>query len=303
MSAAPASPIANGTAEVTPLAPRHPYPIATPLAALPADFFKASVRGGVLWDLDGTLVESKEIWQHLLNDCSKALGYGELPYEVWEPTFGQSMATNRDMFFPRHSQDAVDQYCYDNYGRYVAQYLHVLPGAEAALEAAQAAVGGDAGRMAICTNCPLPITKQIVLNCPILARFFTPERTICVGNPLTLRPDEVSASAELQRLHLSSAETARLQRGAAIEEYELKAKPCGDLIHAAAARLGLRAEHCLFVGDSKYDMMAATTAGCVAVGIGPKGQGGHFHVADVGELAERLREGTAAAATPARAVL
>jgi beta-phosphoglucomutase-like phosphatase (HAD superfamily) len=77
--------------------------------------------------------------------------------------------------------------------------------------------------------------------------------------------------------------------------YELKPKPCGDIIHAACARLGLRAERCLFVGDSKYDLMSSTTAGCFAVGIGEKGRGGHFHVDTVAQLATKLEEATKAA--------
>ncbi len=69
---------------------RESYPIATPVSSLPSAFFTLP-RSGVLWDLDGTLVESKEIWWHLLNQGSKDLGYGGLVYAEWEPTYGQSM--------------------------------------------------------------------------------------------------------------------------------------------------------------------------------------------------------------------
>jgi len=46
-----------------------------------------------------------------------------------------------------------------------------------------------------------------------------------------------------------------------------RAKPAADLPLAAAAQLAVAPERCWYVGDSTWDMIAATTAGMAAIGI------------------------------------
>jgi hypothetical protein len=67
-----------------------PVPSAAKSSEVPDAFFTAP-DSGILWDMDGTLVESKQIWWHLCNAAAVELGYGPLEYEQWEPTFGQSV--------------------------------------------------------------------------------------------------------------------------------------------------------------------------------------------------------------------
>jgi len=185
------------------------------------------------------------------------------------------MESNRDLFFPNHSQDVIDAYCEEHYGQFVESHLRVLPGAAESLAAVRAALGGDVRRMALCTNCPLAITRQIIAHCPMLSEYFPESRLVCAGTSQLVDGPALSAEeGQLRALELSPAERDAALGGSVFTtegrgiSYTLKAKPSADIIYAAAHRLGLRARDCLFVGDSKYDLMSALKAGCFALGIG-----------------------------------
>lgn len=73
----------------------------------------------VLFDLDGTLVETKRIWFELINQTSIRYNYGELTYEDWEPTFGQSMEKNVEMFFPQSNIETITAYVESQYAKFI----------------------------------------------------------------------------------------------------------------------------------------------------------------------------------------
>ena len=253
------------------------YPLSNPVASIPAAFPCAAF----LFDMDGTLVESKEIWYFL--------GYGGLQHDVWAPTYGQSMQQNRSMFFPDHAQSVIDDFCEEHYVDYI-EHLRVLPGAEVALRATLAAVGGDPTRMAICTNCPLAITRLIVERCPVLREFFDASRTVCTGTIVALDASSINAHpGQLSKLDLGASHLECVSRGEALE-YVLSPKPSSDLIYAAAQVLGVPAAHCVFVGDSKFDLMASIAAGCFAIGIGDKAKGGHMHIDSIAQLTDKIEQ-------------
>jgi beta-phosphoglucomutase-like phosphatase (HAD superfamily) len=256
------------------------YPLRHPTSVIPQSFF-TSTSSGVLFDLDGTLIESKQIWCDLLNSASISFGYGPIDYDVWEPTYGQSQASNREIFFPRHTQAEVDEYCNEHYIEFISA-LHVLPGAIATLHAVRSALGTHS--MAICTNCPRPITKIIIAAVPELLEFFSDDRIICSGDHVQLDRATIEPHSELSRLSQLPASAA------GSFEYKLIAKPDTDIIHFGCHQIGRRAEDCLFIGDSKYDIMSALAAGCFAIGIGEKGRGGHMWVEDVLQLGENVKK-------------
>ena len=71
-------------------------------------------------------------------------------------------------------------------------------------------------------------------------------------------------------------------------------KPAPDCFLLAAARLGLRPDECLAVGDSKYDLLAAKAAGMkfcgVLGGAGTKKELGKTTVSGVKQLPQLLRK-------------
>lgn len=71
-----------------------------------------------------------------------------------------------------------------------------------------------------------------------------------------------------------------------------KGKPAPDCFLLAAARLGLRPEECIVVGDSEYDLKGARAAGMkfigVLTGLGTKKQLGKKSIKSVAELPKHL---------------
>jgi beta-phosphoglucomutase-like phosphatase (HAD superfamily) len=146
---------------------------------------------GILYDMDGTLVESKEIWYKLLAAFSLAHNYGELTHERWEPTYGQSMKANRDIFFPNNSVEDVNRFCNDNFKKFI-DILHILPGALDTLTATCQFLERNSPlaieshscyanyhnspridpRFLICTNCPSPITRTMIDPVKDMSDFF-----------------------------------------------------------------------------------------------------------------------------------
>lgn len=110
----------------------------------------------VLFDMDGTILESAEVWYRLLRDCVKHFGHPDLSYERWRQGFGQSMAMNVQLYMPGTSQKDADKYCEDNYAKHL-NHMTVFPKSEFVCHSLASKTGG---RICIVTNCPAPITMQ-----------------------------------------------------------------------------------------------------------------------------------------------
>jgi phosphoglycolate phosphatase len=192
---------------------------------------------GALFDMDGTLLESKEIWYDLLRAACVKFGYPELTYEDWASTYGQSMAMNVVRFMPGLDQALLDQYCYDSYAEHLEK-MFILEGAEDSLELANVLTGN---RTCLVTNCPWPITK-LLLEAPKSQRI----RELLTSEDGSLR---VVCADDM------------------VDGAKLASKPDPAMLHLAAQRVGLQARDCIMVGDSKFDVLAAENAGCAAVGI------------------------------------
>lgn len=73
----------------------------------------------VLFDLDGVLVDSYEVWFHLLNQTARELGYPPIAHEVYHDSWGQSTSADRDRFFPRHSLREVEAFYQTHYFEHI----------------------------------------------------------------------------------------------------------------------------------------------------------------------------------------
>lgn len=88
---------------------------------------RLSSARGVLFDLDGTLVESAEIWYRLINGASRHFGFDEVSYDEWKATFGQSMERNVEMWMAGLDQGKFNVYCDEHYADHL-EHLHILGG-------------------------------------------------------------------------------------------------------------------------------------------------------------------------------
>lgn len=211
----------------------------------------------VLFDLDGTLVESVNIWWQLLKACVSHLKkksnatYPELEYAVFAKTFGQPMEHNRDLFMPGESLDEITAFCNEHYGDYVGE-LVVIGEAERVVQDIDARTGG---RICAVTNCPRPIAEIIMKSRPKLRELFAGKKMVCAG-------DDVSPLLS--------------------QPIPIRGKPYPDMIHEASRRLGVSPSDCIMVGDSRYDVESGVAAGCFTVGI--KAPNGDININIIDEL-------------------
>jgi HAD superfamily hydrolase (TIGR01509 family) len=199
----------------------------------------SSGPAAVLWDMDGTLVDSEKVWTISLADTARRLG-GELSAEAREAMVGSNMARSLGLMFddlglahdPGRMAQA-EQFLTDRTGELFAAGLVWRPGALEALRMVRAA----GWTTALVTNTLRTLTEKALDS--IGREHFT--ATVC--------GDEVPHG-----------------------------KPDPDPYLRAAELLGVAAEDCLAVEDSPTGATSAERAGCavlvvpcdVAVPAGPR---------------------------------
>jgi HAD superfamily hydrolase (TIGR01509 family) len=203
----------------------------------------------VLWDMDGTLVDSEKLWDVSMNALYARLG-GVLTQEVRESTVGGSAEgvmriVYTDLGLPpdpvamAESADWLNDYT----GELFDAGLPWMPGARDLLERLMS----DGVPMALVTNTRRKLTERALNS--IGRQYFS--ASVC--------GDEV-----------------------------VNAKPAADPYLRGAALLGFDPEHCLAIEDSVTGAAAAEAAGCpvlvvpndVAVPQGPRRR----HVTSLSEL-------------------
>ncbi len=198
-----------------------------------------SSPAAVLWDMDGTLVDSEKVWTISLADTARRLG-GELSAEAREAMVGSNMARSLALMFddlgldrdPERIAQAA-RYLTDRTGELFAAGLEWRPGALDALRMVRAAGWSTA----LVTNTLRSLTEKALDG--IGREHFT----------VTVCGDEVP-----------------------------RGKPDPDPYLRAAELLGVAPESCLAVEDSPTGATAAERAGCavlvvpcdVAVPPGPR---------------------------------
>lgn len=193
----------------------------------------------VLWDMDGTLVDSEKLWDISLQALYARLG-GVLTPEVRVTTVGSSseglmriVYTDLGLEQDPAAMDESADWLHDYTGELFEQGLTWLPGAREMLDALT-----DAGvPMALVTNTRRGLTERALKS--IGSHYFS--ASVC--------GDEVE-----------------------------NAKPAPDIYRRAAALLGFEPAQCLAVEDSVTGSQAADAAGCpvlvvpndVEVPVGPR---------------------------------
>ena len=103
-----------------------------------------------------------------------------------------------------------------------------------------------------CADSPRKIT-EIILSHLNLHSYFA--HVVCAGDTL---PTSAVSPAISTASYPSSG------------YYSLQPKPAIDILLQGAHRLAVQARDCVFVGDSRYDMLSGRAAGCTTVGVGIK---------------------------------
>ncbi|MEH3155087.1 MAG: HAD family phosphatase [Gordonia paraffinivorans] len=177
----------------------------------------------VLWDMDGTLLDSEKLWDVAMADLATRLGTTMTP-ELRQSTLGNSMVDALNRLFDAagvpdadRDHDREAQWLRDRVTELFADGIPWRPGARDALDT----VAGLGIPMALVTNTERVITEKALPT--VGAERFA--ATFC--------GDEVPSG-----------------------------KPAPDLYLAASAYLGVAPSACLVVEDSPTGSAAAAAAGC-----------------------------------------
>lgn len=180
----------------------------------------------VLWDMDGTLVDSEKLWDIAMHALYERLG-GVLTPEVRATTVGGSSENVMRIVYADLGLEpdpaamaATADWLHDHTGELFAAGLPWCPGARELLDE----LAGADVPMALVTNTRRTLTEQALNS--IGRHYFS----------VTVCGDEVAAG-----------------------------KPAPDSYRRAAELLGLEPSHCLAVEDSPTGTAAAEAAGCPVV--------------------------------------
>ncbi len=119
----------------------------------------------VLFDLDGVLVDTYEVWLHLLGDVARRLGYPPIPPDEYRLSWGQGIEVDVARFFPRHGVEEIR-------GLYAALYGDHL-GHLRAMEGAAEALLRIALPKAVITNSPRALARRALEAVKLWDRFRT----------------------------------------------------------------------------------------------------------------------------------
>lgn len=111
----------------------------------------------VLFDLDGVLVDSYEVWFHLLNGAASDLGYPFITPEVFRSCWGQGIEADVEKFYSRHTIAEIEAYYGEHFGDYL-EHLGVVPEVSRVFETLRE----RSLRTAVITNTPAPVAWDMV---------------------------------------------------------------------------------------------------------------------------------------------
>lgn len=111
----------------------------------------------VLFDLDGVLVDSYEVWFHVMNAVARDLDYPSIAREDFAASWGQGIEQDVARFFTRHRVPELERRYESAYPRHM-RHLRFDPAAATVLGALR-----QAGmHSALITNTPAPLARAIV---------------------------------------------------------------------------------------------------------------------------------------------
>lgn len=151
---------------------------------------------GVLFDLDGVLVESRAVWFEVMRAIARRFGYPEISAEQMERAWGQGIAEDVRMFYPGFTVEQLE----GEYGlmfRQYVQHLKVEPDGPPVLEELRA----NGIRVAVVTNSPSEVARAMLTQARVDPDVLVSGNDVCEPKPA---PDGILAALTL--LQLTAAE-------------------------------------------------------------------------------------------------
>ncbi|HZT44434.1 MAG TPA: HAD family hydrolase [Chthonomonadaceae bacterium] len=120
------------------------------------------MKRAILFDLDGVLINSYEVWRHLVSATAVAFGYPPVSREVFHQTWGQGLRADIERFYPHATLEEVEAY-YDAHFLDHLEHLTIFSQAKSVLDRVR-----EAGlATAIVTNTPRPLAEKLLRRAEI----------------------------------------------------------------------------------------------------------------------------------------
>jgi HAD superfamily hydrolase (TIGR01509 family) len=151
---------------------------------------------GVLFDLDGVLVESRAVWFEVMRAIARKFGYPEISAEQMERAWGQGIAEDVRVFYPGFTVEELEGEYNLMFRRYV-QHLRVEPDGPPVLEELRA----NGIRVAVVTNSPSEVVRAMLDQARV-----DPEVLVSGSDVCEPKPAPAGILAALNLLQLSATE-------------------------------------------------------------------------------------------------
>jgi HAD superfamily hydrolase (TIGR01509 family) len=151
---------------------------------------------GVLFDLDGVLVESRAVWFEVMRAIARKFGYPEITAEQMERAWGQGIAEDVRMFYPGFTVEELEGEYALMFRQYV-QHLKVATDGPPVLEELRA----NGIRVAVVTNSPSEVARAMLDQARVDPDVLVSGNDVCEPKPA---PDGILAALTL--LQLTAAE-------------------------------------------------------------------------------------------------
>lgn len=150
----------------------------------------------VLFDLDGVLVESHEVWFEVMRSIARKFGYSEISAEQMRRAWGQGIAEDVRMFYPGLTVEELERE-YNLMFPEQVRHLKVEPDGPAAL--AQLRCYGI--RVAVVTNSPTEVARAMLEQARI-----DPDVLVCGSEVCEPKPAPDGILTALARFRIAAAE-------------------------------------------------------------------------------------------------
>jgi phosphoglycolate phosphatase/AHBA synthesis associated protein len=144
---------------------------------------------GLLFDLDGVLVDSYEVWFRVQNDLSRELGRPPIPRDAFRAGWGQGIEEDVRAYYPDSTVTEVEAF-YDRRFPEHLEHLAVMAGAAELFDALRA----RACPTCVITNTPAPLARRMLGRAGIVAGAVVGGTDVPAPKPA---PDMVLRGAEL----------------------------------------------------------------------------------------------------------
>lgn len=119
--------------------------------------FLPSDVGAVLFDLDGVLIDSREVWYHLMAAAAEKFESETFHRQAFLDSFGQGVEADQEMFYPKARVDQIHAF-FDAHFMDFFEHFQVMDKAPEVLEGLKA----RGTRVAIVTNTSRPLAEEIL---------------------------------------------------------------------------------------------------------------------------------------------